>query len=740
MSREVINIGSTPNDGTGDPIRNAFAKVNSNFTELYDRVDEIEIEGTEWNEISGKPSFSTVAVSGSYDDLTNKPTLGSVAEKDGFAVPNGGTSGQVLSKSSNADGALEWVDQSGGGGGGSGIEHVVQDTSPQLGGSLDLNGFDVGGASTADLTKLNEITATSTEINYTTGLAGNVQTQLDGKVAESDYDANSLLVANTDNTPTPLVVEEDRLIGRLTGGNITGLTGGQIRTLINVEDGATADQTNEEIRDSLETLVGENRLSYSGIDGLDSIAAGGLYQTAIISAGSLEPNHWLRINLAGTGFVAVSGDPSSVPIPDEWIIVNGKSGTTYGYQEVLYGAIYNPIVAEERTIESLATISPNVVRLRITGLGGEYSTIPGIDSVEAVFRDTSGNTSSAILFWNEDTTQYETSNAATTYSWLAAREKETLTVTGLNTEYVVSTLTVIGDVPTTMEVGEVITVGIDAVGGVAPYTYALTGSWPAGISIDSSTGVISGSPTTPGSYTNLSVQVTDSASVEADLPELTITVSAAPALDLTGTPVTTATQGTAYTGFTVTASGGVTPYSYSLVGTWPAGISINTTTGVISGIPGNSGSFTNLSARVTDSLGNSDDLATFTLTVSAGSEFGEFVSYTSGNGTDPSLPTHEVGDWFVAVVVRTASHSGGTVLPTVVANVDNPWTLWDSLYQGTDRSIAVYTLQCTDIDHTFTTTNTGGTRRAIWQYRGKEPDVIKLATYNSSANVTFPEL
>ena len=34
-AKQIINIGTTANDGTGDPIRDAFDKVNDNFTELY---------------------------------------------------------------------------------------------------------------------------------------------------------------------------------------------------------------------------------------------------------------------------------------------------------------------------------------------------------------------------------------------------------------------------------------------------------------------------------------------------------------------------------------------------------------------------------------------------------------------------------------------------------------------------------------------------------------------------------
>lgn len=35
MAKQVIGIGTSPNDGSGDPLRTAFTKINSNFTELY---------------------------------------------------------------------------------------------------------------------------------------------------------------------------------------------------------------------------------------------------------------------------------------------------------------------------------------------------------------------------------------------------------------------------------------------------------------------------------------------------------------------------------------------------------------------------------------------------------------------------------------------------------------------------------------------------------------------------------
>ncbi len=41
MARQPINIGSSANDGTGDPLRTAFDKINDNFVELYGSDNDI---------------------------------------------------------------------------------------------------------------------------------------------------------------------------------------------------------------------------------------------------------------------------------------------------------------------------------------------------------------------------------------------------------------------------------------------------------------------------------------------------------------------------------------------------------------------------------------------------------------------------------------------------------------------------------------------------------------------------
>jgi hypothetical protein len=60
------NITDTSSDAF---IKNKPTKI-SDFTN-----DSGFITGVDWSGVTGKPDFATVATSGSYNDLTNKPTI-----------------------------------------------------------------------------------------------------------------------------------------------------------------------------------------------------------------------------------------------------------------------------------------------------------------------------------------------------------------------------------------------------------------------------------------------------------------------------------------------------------------------------------------------------------------------------------------------------------------------------------------------------------------------------------------
>jgi hypothetical protein len=71
-----------------------------------------------------------------------------------------------------------------------------------------------------------------------------------GTVLESDFDANTILAATADDTPLPLTIPEQTIVGRITAGNIDALTATEVRTLINVEDGADVTDA-ENIEDAI---------------------------------------------------------------------------------------------------------------------------------------------------------------------------------------------------------------------------------------------------------------------------------------------------------------------------------------------------------------------------------------------------------------------------------------------------------------------------------------------------------
>jgi len=65
MAKQTINIGSSANDKTGDPLRTAFNKINENFTELYGASpfgQQVTISG---NQVSANESNADLVLSGS---------------------------------------------------------------------------------------------------------------------------------------------------------------------------------------------------------------------------------------------------------------------------------------------------------------------------------------------------------------------------------------------------------------------------------------------------------------------------------------------------------------------------------------------------------------------------------------------------------------------------------------------------------------------------------------------------
>jgi hypothetical protein len=193
-------------------------------------------------------------------------------------------------------------------------------------------------------------------------------------------------------------------------------------------------------------------------------------------------------------------------------------------------------------------------------------------------------------------------------------------------------------------------------GGTGPYAWSLYqpgtyGDLPPGLSLDAATGVISGTPTTQGSW-NFTVQVSDaSLPMQTTHASLTINVNYASILTITTTSLPGGTTGVAYSA-PVSASGGTGPYAWSLYqpgtyGDLPPGLSLNASTGVISGTPTTQGSW-NFTVQVSDaSLPMQTTYASLTIDVS----YASILTITT-----TSLPDGTTGVAYSAPVSAT----GGT--------------------------------------------------------------------------------
>ena len=130
-------------------------------------------------------------------------------------------------------------------------------------------------------------------------------------------------------------------------------------------------------------------------------------------------------------------------------------------------------------------------------------------------------------------------------------------------------------------VGESYTHTFPSGAGAPPYTFAITvGTLPPGLTLNTSTGVVSGVPTSQGTYP-FTIQVTDNATHTAHVA-CTITID--PVLSLWCGNPPSAIIGQAYSA-TIPAGGGVPPYTFALTaGTLPDGLTLDAATGVISGV------------------------------------------------------------------------------------------------------------------------------------------------------------
>lgn len=158
-------------------------------------------------------------------------------------------------------------------------------------------------------------------------------------------------------------------------------------------------------------------------------------------------------------------------------------------------------------------------------------------------------------------------------------------------------------------------------------TYSVTGDLPDGLTLDTTTGVISGTPVNPmaaQTFTITGTYLTETATS-------TVTISVAAPSISPATQTISGVQGTAITPtapFTPTGLGG-TP-TYSISGDLPQGLSLDTTTGVISGTPENE--MEALTYTITATYLTKTATSSLTISVAAANNNGGSGSNNGGQG------------------------------------------------------------------------------------------------------------
>ena len=225
-------------------------------------------------------------------------------------------------------------------------------------------------------------------------------------------------------------------------------------------------------------------------------------------------------------------------------------------------------------------------------------------------------------------------------------------------------------------------------------SWSVSPSLPAGLSLDSSTGAISGTPTAVTSSATYTVTAGNTGgSTTADV---TIVVNDVAPSSLTYSPNSfTLTKGTAMTTVTPTANGGPIT-SYSVSPTLPAGLSLDTSTGAISGTP----------TAITSS-------ATYTVT----------ASNTGGSTTaDVTIEVNDVVPSSLTYSPNSFTLTKGTAMTTVTPTVNGgPVTSWSvsptlpaglSLDSSTGAISGTPSAITSSATYTVTATNTGGSTTA----------------------------
>ena len=347
MAQELINIGVTADDGTGDTIRGAGIKINNNFTELYANPLATTTLGFLQNEISSTASNADIVLKPSGTGSVVFPAIrfndnnieGTRTNEDIKFIPNG--SGQLIIDGLGFSGS---------------VITATDSSTVNINENLIVDG---------DLTTTGAAVVSST-VSAPSGSTVGTLTLADGSITDS---SGEISFGNENITTTGTITAgSGSLIGNLTlaDGSITDSSGDisfgdeNLTTTGNLNAGAT----------TLGSLTVSGASSFAGTTTVDNLT----FNDNIIGTSS---NADLNLTPGGTGVVNVSNltIDSSINLTDNVIKVtrsnddfvlsgNGTGSTQISKIDLNEGTIDNTVIGGTTpaagTFSSVAITNPSV--------------------------------------------------------------------------------------------------------------------------------------------------------------------------------------------------------------------------------------------------------------------------------------------------------------------------------------------------------------------------------------------
>ena len=366
--------------------------------------------------------------------------------------------------------------------------------------------------------------------------------------------------------------------------------------------------------------------------------------TAVTNSGgsitgySISPSLPSALSL-NTSTGAISGTPAAVQSVNSYTLTaTGAGGTSTATFTLTVTAAPPSISITTGATQSVQT-NAAIVSTVVTNSGGpitSYGIAPALPTGLTL------NTSSGVISGTPTGAQSTNSYTLTATGPAGGTSTATFTLTVVAPP----NISITTGATQSVQVNTAITSTINANSGGAITSYSVT-TLPAGLSLDATTGVISGTPTSTQALQTYTLTATGPLG-GTSTATFTLTVTAAPPNISITTGATQSVQvNTAITNTVITNTGGpVTSYS---VTTLPTGLSFDTTTGVISGTPTGTQTQTSYTVTATGPNGGTST-ATFRLTVTAAPPI---ISITTG-----ATQTVLIG---VAITATVVTNTGGPI-------------------------------------------------------------------------------